>query len=71
MAKAGSGDVLVGIIGSFLAQGMSAEDSALCGVYIHGLAGDYAAKKFSEYFMLPRDIITSLSDVFKEIEKYQ
>lgn len=45
MAKGGSGDVLAGILGAFLAQKASPMDSAVLGVYIHGLAGERAARK--------------------------
>lgn len=45
MATAGSGDVLAGVIGSLLAQGMKAEEAAPLGVYVHGLAGDAAKEK--------------------------
>jgi len=45
MAKAGAGDVLSGMVGALMAQGLSAFDSATLGVYIHGKAGDIAAAR--------------------------
>ncbi len=60
MAKGGSGDVLAGMIASFLAQGLSCEKAAAYGVYYHGLAGDLCAKKYSARTMLPSDIINEL-----------
>lgn len=68
MAKGGSGDVLSGIIGSFMAQGVKAFEAACCSVYIHGLSGDLAAKELSKTSMLPSDIVSFLPQVFKEIE---
>ncbi len=56
MAKAGSGDVLAGVIGGLLAQGMSPFDSAKLGVYLHGCAGDRAAEDRSVHSLLARDI---------------
>lgn len=47
MATGGTGDVLAGVIASLAAQGMSAEAAAVCGVYLHGKAGDAAAAKKS------------------------
>lgn len=68
MAKGGSGDVLAGIIGSFLAQGMSASDAALCGAYIHGLCGDETAKRYSMTGMTPTMMINHLPKLFSKFE---
>ena len=67
MAIAGSGDVLTGIIGSLLAQGYSAEISSKLGVYIHGLAGDYAKEKFGEISMTSSNIQEFISLAFKKL----
>jgi NAD(P)H-hydrate epimerase len=67
MATAGSGDVLTGIITGLLAQGYSTSDASLLGVYLHGLAGDHAADKFSPEAMIAGDIVASLGDAFKQI----
>ncbi|MBQ9413631.1 MAG: NAD(P)H-hydrate dehydratase [Clostridia bacterium] len=68
MATGGSGDVLAGMIASFLAQGFSAADAACCGVYLHGLAGERASARMSQIAMLPRDMLTELPILFSEIE---
>ena len=68
MARGGSGDVLSGIIASFMAQGVSSFESACMGVYIHGLSGDIAAARYSKTAMLPSDILTCLCDTFKTLE---
>ena len=62
MATAGSGDVLSGVIGALLAQGMLPEDAAPMGVYLHGLAGDAAAKKLGRHSMMARDIVDGITD---------
>ncbi len=69
LARGGSGDVLAGMISSLIAQGKSPITSACCGVYIHGLAADRCAQKYSEAAMLPSDVINELCSVFKEIGK--
>lgn len=60
MASGGSGDVLSGIIVSLLAQGYSEKDAAVTAVYIHGLAGDFAAKRLTKRSMIASDIIEEL-----------
>lgn len=67
MAKGGSGDVLAGITASLAAQGIDTVYAAMAAVFIHGLAGDKAAEKFSMQGMTATDIIKNLPDVFKEI----
>jgi NAD(P)H-hydrate epimerase len=57
MASAGVGDVLTGMIGSFAAQGLSPWDAAVAGVYLHGYAGDLAAKEKGEYGMIASDLV--------------
>ncbi len=69
MAKGGSGDVLTGIITGLLAQGYIPLHACMLGVYLHGLAGDIAAEKFSQEAMLPGDIILNLGAAFKIIQK--
>ena len=57
MATAGSGDVLTGIILGLLAQGLEPHQAAVLGVYLHGRAGDLAARTHGEYAMIASDII--------------
>ncbi len=67
MATAGSGDVLTGIIASLLGQGLNPIDSSVLGVYLHGLAGDIAAKARGEHSLIASDIIDSLPDAFLKL----
>ncbi|NND09284.1 MAG: NAD(P)H-hydrate dehydratase [Saprospiraceae bacterium] len=60
MATAGSGDVLTGVITGMLAQGFEPVTSACLGVFLHGLAGDLAAKKVGHYALIASDIIDHL-----------
>ena len=68
MATAGSGDVLTGIIGSLLAQGYSPEEAAIIGVFVHGTAGDIAARQEGEEFVTAGDIVARLGQAFKQIK---
>ncbi len=71
MSRGGSGDILSGIIGANVAQGFSPYDSACAGVYLHGLAGDCAAKKIGQEAMLPRDIVDCLAEAFRTLKEKQ
>lgn len=61
MATGGSGDVLTGVIAGLVAQGMKNFDAATMGVYLHGLAGDYATKEKNCYSVMASDIVDALS----------
>jgi NAD(P)H-hydrate epimerase len=68
MASGGVGDVLTGIIGGLVAQGLSPLDAALWGVYLHGLAGDLAVQTVGEISLIAGDIIDYIPDALKEVE---
>ena len=68
MARGGSGDVLSGITASLCAQRIDPFDAAVCGVYVHGLAGDILKDTIGETAMLPGDIPDYLSAAFLNIQ---
>ena len=68
MATIGSGDILTGVIGALLAQGMPPVEAAYSGVFIHGLAGDTAASKLGERSVMALDILDCISDALKQIQ---
>ncbi|MDD5130277.1 MAG: NAD(P)H-hydrate dehydratase [Candidatus Omnitrophica bacterium] len=66
MATAGSGDVLSGIAGAFLAQGLDAFSAAKYATHIHGLAGDMAASDKTQMGLIASDIISRIPDALKK-----
>lgn len=67
MATGGSGDVLTGVIVSLLAQKYTPIDAAILGAFIHGLAGDFAAKKMGQNALIASDIIKYLPKAFHKV----
>lgn len=68
MAKGGAGDLLTGFIAGLMAQGYSLPESAILGVFLHGLAGDLAAVKYSRHSMQPSHILECFTDAWKKFE---
>ena len=71
MAKGGSGDVLAGLLTGLLSQGLPAVSACLLGVFLHGLAGDIAAKQCSQPAMTAVDIIDSLPKAWQTLMQYE
>jgi len=69
LARGGSGDVLTGLIGGLLAQGLGALGAALLGAYIHGRAGTLAATDCSTRSVLVREVADAVGPIFEELEK--
>lgn len=69
MARGGSGDLLAGMIGAFLAQKVEPYAAACAAVYLHGLAGDNCMMRLSQQAMLPHDLLEELPKIFLKIEK--
>ena len=69
MATGGSGDVLTGIIAALIAQGKQPYEATCLGVYLHGLAGDTAAREKGTYSMMAGDIVNAIEKVIMS-DKY-
>lgn len=67
MATGGTGDVLTGLIASFIGQGLDPFSAAVLGTYYHGLAGDMAAKEKGHLSLLATDLLNKLPDVLKTL----
>lgn len=68
MATGGSGDVLAGMIGGLLGQGMESFPAAKLGVYLHGLAGDVVKKEKGTFGLMASDLLSGLCQIFAEQE---
>lgn len=67
LASGGTGDVLTGAIAGFIAQGLSAKDAAILGVFVHGLAGDLVAEEKGNAGMIAGDVIEYLPLAIKQL----
>ena len=67
LSKAGTGDVLTGMITGLMAQGCSLWDSAVLGTYLHGLCGDLASKELTQYCVLASDLLTFIPKVVTKL----
>jgi ADP-dependent NAD(P)H-hydrate dehydratase / NAD(P)H-hydrate epimerase len=68
MATGGSGDVLTGILTGLLAQGYTAEEASILGVYLHGLSGDLVTQERSVYSLTASDLISFLPLAFRALQ---
>jgi len=68
LAKGGSGDILTGIITALIAQKYEPLDAALLGIYLHGIAADYALEHQSMESMTATDVIESLGAAFNSLQ---
>jgi NAD(P)H-hydrate epimerase len=67
MATAGTGDVLTGVVGAFLARGMGGYDAARLAVHVHGDAGDRAARERGIDGMIAQDLLDQLPRALQEL----
>ena len=66
MATGGAGDVLTGLIAAQIGQGLETLEAAILAVYLHGLAGDFAAEELGRWSMTATDLIEYLPEAFCE-----
>lgn len=69
MATAGTGDVLAGVVGAMLGQGLTPLQAAQCGVYVHGLAGDRVRHRLGVRGLIASDILVELPYALQAIAK--
>ncbi len=67
MASGGSGDVLTGVVGAFLARGLTARDAARAGAFLHGLGGDLARERVGEEPLVASDVVDALAEAIRVV----
>lgn len=69
MATGGTGDVLTGLIAGLLCQGLTPFDAARLAVFVHGLAGDLAARSVGELSLVAEDVLERVPEVFMAVQE--
>lgn len=69
MATGGSGDVLAGLLGALIAQGLPAFAAACLAVHVHGAAGDLVARRLSQAGLLAEDLPLAIAEVLRRYER--
>jgi NAD(P)H-hydrate epimerase len=67
MSTAGVGDVLTGMISSFVGQGINPYSAAAIGAYLHGMAGDIAAEEKGQFSLIASDLLDKLPQAIKQV----
>lgn len=70
LAKAGTGDILSGMIAGFAAQGADIKKAAILGTFLHGITGDIAINNLTEYSVMAEDLLDYIPDAIKYIANY-
>jgi NAD(P)H-hydrate epimerase len=68
LSKAGTGDVLSGMLATLLAQGMERFEAATLGVHLHGMAGEIAGQRFGRRSALAREVIDAIGEALRQVE---
>lgn len=69
MAKAGSGDVLTGVLLSLLSQGYAPDEAAQLGVFLHGMAGDLVAEQLGQEALMPSDLVDGIGSAYQRLRE--
>jgi NAD(P)H-hydrate epimerase len=67
LAKAGTGDVLTGVLAALVARGIKTDKAAILGTYLHALAGEIATYHFTHHGTMAQDVIDSLPEAYHEL----
>ena len=69
MASGGMGDVLTGVIASFIGQGVDCYEAAVLGVFVHSLSGDIMARAMGRFGLIAGDVVKGVALAIKELAK--